>query len=89
MVRALVALMVVAMLGITGYYTVHHVGCPFSSNDASVKSPCCEQLTTPSCCTESTTACDAPCTGECPGASGKCCQEKETKETKETTVAPK
>ena len=96
MARALFGLLVVAALGVTGYYTynyVHNEGtCCHSDGAATVKRSCCTSETTKSCCSESGDCTSACGLGEgkseekkscCEGKEGSCCQEKKAEEKKE------
>lgn len=76
MAKSLFGLLVVAALGVTGYFTysyVHNGGCCHSDGMA-VKSSCCQSQAAKTCCSES-----GECTGACgqgDGAEAKCCSEK-------------
>src|SRR4051794_4319971 len=81
MARALLGLLVVAALSVTGFYTYNYMnndGSCCHSEAAAVKRSCCTAevpVTTKSCCSES-----GECTGECAKvaaeAEGKCCEGK-------------
>lgn len=88
MARALFGLLVVAALGVTGYYTysyVHHDGCcPGEQAVSAIKRSCCGSEAAKPCCSESS-ECASPCSEAkaeekkscCEGKEGSCCEGKE------------
>ena len=98
MAKAFFGLLVVAALGVTGYYTYSYVnndGTCCHSDTTAVKKSCCHSDTAKtSCCTESgecTGACgmgeakasDEKKDGCCEGKEGGCCKDKKDEGKKE------
>ena len=74
MARAFFGLLVVAALGVTGYYTysyVNHDGTCCHSDTTAVKRSCCTSDAAKPCCSES-----GECTGACTGIEAKSADEK-------------
>ena len=97
MARAILGLLVVGMLSLTGYYAYSTIGhsddTPSATSVDTHKMGCCSESAAKKCCSESSDP--AGCTGECPHsgatatgcpADGGCCKDKA--KTAEAAPAP-